>query len=127
MARTSLATPAPDQSRRAGGKFGQAISYWRGPKGHPSHRRRFRTIPHAHCCVISVLPWSGYGSRVEASAKRGKASLPPNCPALHQNAQKEKVPRAEPSRASNCSARGDGEATAASNCQFLGVITASIA
>jgi len=50
---------------------------------------------------------------------------PPNECAL-PGAQK-KAPLAGPSSASNYSATGDRQAAAASNCQFLGMITVSIA
>jgi hypothetical protein len=40
--------------------------------------------------------------------------------------QKQKAPLAGPPSASNDSATGDRQAAAANNCQFLGMITASI-
>jgi hypothetical protein len=44
----------------------------------------------------------------------------------HRMSQKKKAPLAGPPSASNISATGDRQAAAANNCQFLGMITASI-
>jgi hypothetical protein len=47
--------------------------------------------------------------------------------ASHRMSQKKKAPLAGPPSASSISATGDRQAAAANNCQFLGMITASIA